>query len=146
MPFLPTSPLRPLSYDSPYRGKVELSGCGGGLGGFATSERLAPEALRGPWVASGLRYACTPGGGCRAQAVSGEAWSAEGLPGLALHPLRAWSACDIGGQGGSNIRLAAGALLESTAEGGPARMAVVTRRMEGGHLAEVELLTLVRAG
>lgn len=109
---------------------------------FATSERLAAEVLRGSWVvASGLRYTCSASNGCLAEAVSGEAWSAEGLPGLLLHPLGAWSSCATSGVGGGDISLAAGVLLD---EGG-ASMTVVARRLVGGQLAAVELLTLTRA-
>lgn len=126
------------SYDSPHRGKLELSGCGGGMKGFGTSEPMSADALRAPWTASGLRYACTPDGGCRAEAVGGEAWSAEGLPALLLHPLGVWSSCQVDGAAG-DVSVAAGALLED------GRMAVVTRRYEGGRLAAAELLTLARA-
>lgn len=116
--------------------------------GFATSQCLAADALAGAWVASGVRYTADPssssgnGGGLalRAEAVAGEQWSAEGLAPLLLHPLRAWSCCQAGGEGGSDISLAVGVLLD---EGG-SRMAVATRRLVGGRLAAVELLTLTR--
>lgn len=134
-----TLPPSPCSYDSPYRGKVELSGCGGGMKGFATSQPLGADALRGPWLASGLRYACSPDGGCHAETVSGEAWSAEGLAALLLHPLGAWSSSQAGGQGGADVAVAAGALLED------GRMVVATRSYHGGRLAAAELLTLARA-
>ncbi|PRW18378.1 hypothetical protein C2E21_9304 [Chlorella sorokiniana] len=134
-------------YDSPYRGKLELSGCGGGMKGFATSEPLSADALAGAWVASGVRYTAEPsssssdGVSLRAEAVAGEAWSAQDLQPLLLHPLRAWSCCRTAGEGGNDISLAAGVLLN---EGGSS-MALVTRRLVGGRLAAVELLTLIRA-
>ena len=114
--------------------------------GFATSQCLAADALAGTWAASGVRY--TPdtsnsgeGGALQVEAVAGEQWSAEGLGVLLLHPLRAWSCCQAGGEGGNDISLAAGVLLD---EGG-SRMAVATRRLVGGRLAAVELLTLTRS-
>lgn len=131
-------------YDSPYRGKLELSGCGGGMKGFASSEALPAEALAGAWqVAGGLRYTLEPGtAACSCTAADrGEPWEAGSLQGLVAHPLRAWSACSVGGECGGDICLAAGAVL---GEGG-ARMAVATRRLTGGRLASVELLMLERA-
>lgn len=125
-------------YDTPHHGKVELLGCGGGMKAFATGERLAAEALKGSWTASGLRYsASSSGGGLVAAAVEGEAWSGEGLAGLLLHPLQAWSSCSVEGD---DISVAAGVLLE---EGG-ASMAVATRRLVAGRLVAAELLTLTR--
>ena len=117
--------------------------------GFASGEPLGAEALAGSWVASGMRYTAGPssssssnkGVTLQAEAVAGEPWSAEALPGLLLHPLRAWSSCQVGGAGGNDITLAAGVLLD---EGGTS-MAVATRKMVGGRLAAVELLTLTRA-
>ncbi|KAL4458080.1 hypothetical protein ABPG75_012945 [Micractinium tetrahymenae] len=131
-------------YDSPYRGKLELSGCGGGMKGFASSEALPADALAGAWqVASGLRYQVDPtSGACSCSAAQpGERWEAGSLQGVLLHPLRAWSACSMGDQDGGDVSLAAGVLL---GEGG-ARMAVAVRRLAGGRLASVELLTLERA-
>ena len=131
-------------YDSPHHGKIELLGCGGGMKGFATGERLAAEALQGGWTASGVRYSSvassssSSSGGLAATAVEGEAWSAEGLPGLLLHPLQAWSSCSVEGD---DVSVAAGVLLE---EGG-ASMAVATRRLVAGRLVAAELLTLTRA-
>lgn len=140
----PAAPAPARRYDSPYRGKLELSGCGGGMKGFASSEALPAEALAGAWqVAGGLRYTLEPGtAACSCTAADrGEPWEAGSLQGLVAHPLRAWSACSVGGECGGDICLAAGAVL---GEGG-ARMAVATRRLTGGRLASVELLMLERA-
>lgn len=117
--------------------------------GFATGERLAADALAGTWVASGARYTADPSSSSssdgsaalQSEAVVGEQWSAEGLEKLLLHPLRAWSCCTASGEGGNDISLAAGVLLD---EGGSS-MALVTRRLVGGRLEAVELLTLTRA-
>lgn len=127
-------------YDGPQTGRVELTGCGGGMSPFATGARLAPDALAGAWTAAGVRYTCGAGAGCSAEAVADEAWSAEGLPSVLLHPLSTWSSCAVSGEGGNDISVAVGVLLE-----GGDSMAVVTRRMQGGRLAAVELLTLTRA-
>ena len=118
--------------------------------GFATGERLAADALAGTWVASGVRYTADPSSSSssssdgstalQSEAVAGEQWSAQGLEGLLLHPLRAWSCCTASREGGNDISLAAGVLLD---EGGSS-MALVTRRLVGGRLAAVELLTLTR--
>ncbi|EFN58401.1 hypothetical protein CHLNCDRAFT_140331 [Chlorella variabilis] len=128
-------------YDSPYRGKVELSGCGGGMKAFAGDQRLAAEAVQGSWEASGVRYSVDgdASGQCSREAVSGEGWSAEDVvaTGLLLHPLQAWSACDIRGE---DVTVTAGVLLD---EGGSS-MAVATRRLVAGRLVAAELLTLTR--
>ena len=110
---------------------------------FATSERLVAEALQREWeVAGGLRYTVDPASGacssCTAQ--PGERWMAADVPGLLLHPLRAWSACSGGGEGGGDATLAAGVLLD---EGGT-RMALATRSMAGGRLVATDLLELQR--
>lgn len=125
--------------DSTYRGKVELSGCGGGMKTFASADRLGADALAGAWVAAGLRYTADPAGnGCRADAVSSEAWSADTQPALLLHPLGAWSSCAIADGADGDISLAAGVLLGDS-------MVVATQRLVGGRLAAAELLTLQRA-
>ncbi len=117
---------------------------------FATGEPLAADALAGAWVASGVRWTAdasssssssSDGTALQAEAVAGEQWSAEGLEPLLLHPLRAWSCCRACGEGGSDISLAAGVLRD---EAGTS-MALATRRLVGGRLAAVELLTLTRA-
>jgi hypothetical protein len=127
-------------YDSPYCGKLELAGCGGGLKGFATAQPLAAEELHGSWMATGLRYAVDASSGqCQRREVRDEGWSVEGLQAGAptLHPLAAWSACGLQGE---DVCVAAGVALE-----GGASMAVVTRRYKAGSLALVDLLTLARA-
>jgi hypothetical protein len=126
-----------------YCGKVELQGCGGGMRGFATDEPLPADALAGEWaVSGGLRYAADPASGaCTCSAAGpGERWAVDALQGLLLHPLRAWSACSVGGEGGGDVSLAAGVLLD---EGGT-RMALATRRLQGGRLVAAELLELQR--
>lgn len=130
-------------YDSPYRGKVELSGCGGGMKGFATSEALPTDELAGAWrVAGGLRYRVDPATGVctRSAAQRGEHWEAGSLQGLLVHPLRCWSACSTDGKGSGDICLAAGVLVGK----GGSSMAVATRRLAGGQLASVDFLMLER--
>lgn len=36
-------------YDGPYKGKLDLCGCGGGMPAFAKTEPLKAEALQGSW-------------------------------------------------------------------------------------------------
>ena len=133
-------------FDSPWRGKLELAGCGGGLKAFASGERLAAEALQGSWVvSSGLRYSMEASSGrCSCTAAEpGERWAAEGLAqGLVLLPLRAWSSCTTSGTAGCDVSLAGGMMLD---EGG-SRMVVASRQLAGGRLVGVELLQLEKAG
>ena len=50
-------------WDGPWTGKLELSGCGGGMDGFAQSPALDGSALEGSWTASGVQYSISASSG-----------------------------------------------------------------------------------
>lgn len=123
-------------WDGPYTGKLELSGCGGGLDGFATSAPLDAALLDGPWLAHGVRHHIAPSGKASASmVVEGEAWMVPHSP-LCL-PLNTWSSLAVeDGQ----LALTAGVLCEHEMS-----MRVLSRRQAPGEGAVVEFLELRRA-
>jgi len=127
-------------YDSPFNGRRELAGCGGGMDFFATSARLdADNALLGEWRASGVRF--TSGADSMElvqNLIENEPWSRDLLPCNSLIglPQQTWSACQVEGD---DVNLAAGVAMED------GRIQIATQTVRGGKLERAELLTLVKA-
>lgn len=136
-------------YDGPYRGVVELSGCGGGLRPFAKTPALAPEAIQGTWAAvSGVRVAAgatgpVPVHGERGEGAAGvfgdegtEAGVAGARGGVVRLPLGLCLRWQVAGEGGAGVGVTIG--LEAAAlaagEGAGRERAAGAARYVGGRL------------
>ena len=79
--------------DGPFSGKRELSGCGGGMNPFATSDALVTSELESKqWLADGITI--SQGEGLRTVVKQPWSFPPSGVPVLGL-PMNVWTSCSL---------------------------------------------------
>ncbi|GIL54250.1 hypothetical protein Vafri_9826 [Volvox africanus] len=132
------------TYDGPFNGGVELSGCAGGGKPFAKEPVTLPEQLIGGWTATDVyryRKSSDETGGLELQLGPGQGstFSVASIEGgtTILLPLGAWVSCDAAE---SEVRIVVGALRGESERG------IAVCSFVEGCLSEVALATEVKQG
>eukprot|EP00890_Picochlorum_soloecismus_P001499 jgi/Picsp_1/234/NSC_00233-R1_protein len=123
--------------DGPFSGKRELSGCGGGMNPFATSNALDISELESKqWLADGIIVSQGEG----LKTVTWQPWSfpSSGVPVLGL-PMDVWTSCSLQhADDNSKLHLK---ICTGVMDPRNGTMRIVCQESEGGSLLSASLLT-----